>query len=250
MEMENFEDILKQLRNEHGELDTNLHIIEEIIPIDEQMKYFDHSRHVRSPEDIHNRGYWVATLFAPEGDLEQKKLSLSILAGLVDVGAYRALETYHSSPLEPELANWSAMALMESKILISSDLSGEKQVLISTGLGGIARKLRFFAVIPSLHREEFTPLQVEMLTREFNFQLEKKKIDIEEFTFAGNYLKIVLLADIESDLKTVFKNVIVECNEYGNFIDENFLLTNVRKFEDSEIIRLLAKKKNTENENN
>lgn len=242
--MDNFDEILEQLRKEYGNVeDGNLHIIEEIIPVEEQMNYFDWSKKVRSSHDIEHKTYWISLLFTPEIDIQRKRDSLSILAGLTDISSYRAIETYHSSPLEPELANWSAMALMESKILISSDLSGEKQILISTGLGGSDQKLRFFSVLATSNREDFTPLQKEMLTREFNFQFEKHKIKIEEFTFQGNFLKMRILSSIENSLKNVFNIVVEECNQYGNFIDEKYLLTNVRIFDNNEISRLLDKNK-------
>ncbi|HBK30019.1 MAG TPA: hypothetical protein DDZ78_00130, partial [Porphyromonadaceae bacterium] len=86
-------------------------------------------------------------------------------------GAYRSIETYHSSPLEPELQNWSSMALVSSRIVLNSDLSGQQQIYISSGLGGQDKKLRFFALFAAKDRLPFTALQREIIEREFRFQL-------------------------------------------------------------------------------
>jgi len=239
--MDNFDEILDQLRDSSGELKDNLHILEEMIPIEEQMKYFEYSKHIREKHDYVDRNYLVALLFSPDIRLEEKRYSLTVLAGLADIAAYRSIETYHSSPLEPELANWSALALIESRILLDSELSGEKQFLISTGLGGLNGRLRFFAVIVTKDRSEYSDLQKEIMEREIKFAAEHENITIEEFTFTSNHLKILLLADLKRDLKAIFHNVINECNEFGDFIDDKFLLTNVKQFSEEELGRLLNK---------
>lgn len=239
--MDNFDEILNQLRNEHGKIDSNLHIIEKAIPIEEQMEYFNWARNVRTPNDVHHKSYWIATLFTPEIDINKKKDALAILAGLTSVAAYRAIETYNSSPLEAELTNWAIMAYTESKMLINSDLSGEKQVLISTGLGGAKNKLRFFAVIVTIDKNNYTELQKEILTKELEFQFNQNGMEIEEFYFVDNFVKIIFLADIELNIKGIFNKIIDECNSMGNYLGKNFLLTNIKIFNNDEIKETLNK---------
>ena len=242
--MDNFDDILNQLKDSSGGLKENLHVLEEIVPIEEQMHYFEYSKRIRGENDSVDRNYLVAMLFTPEIAVEEKRYCLSMLASLIDIGAYRAIETYHSSPLEPELAHWSALALIESQLLIDSDLSGEKQFLISTGLGGSNGKLRFFVVIATRSREDFTKLQQEIINRELNFQFDKDEhLVIEEYSFSGNHLKILLLSDLKVNIKDIFENGITECNQFGNFIDDKFLLTNVKQFSEEEIKMLLDRHK-------
>lgn len=239
--MDNFDEILNQLRNEHGKIDSNLHIIEKAIPIEEQMEYFNWAKNVRDSNDIAHKTYWIATLFTPEIEINKKKDALAILAGLPNVAAYRAIETYNSSPLEEELSNWALMALTESKMLINSDLSGEKQVLISTGLGGLRNKLRFFAVIVTSDKQAYTTLQKEILEKELKFQFDQHEMETEELRFVDNFVKIIFLADIELNIKNIFNKTIDECNSMGNYLSKNFLLTNIKIFKDEEIKKTLNK---------
>jgi hypothetical protein len=158
------------------------------------------------------------------------------------VGAYRSIETYHSSPLEPELLHWSAMALISSRIVLSSDLSGQQQVYISSGLGGHEKKLRFFALFTTNERLEFTDLQKEIVEREFPFQLQKAEVVIEKLEIKERYFTILMLFPFDKDVKSSLNAAINECNQYGNFIDQKFLFTNVKVLNENEIELLLQKK--------
>ncbi len=248
--MKEFEKMLNQLRDSSGELKANMHLLNEIVPVEEQMKYFEYSKYVQSNKENTglDRNYLIAKLFTPEVGVEDRRYYLSALAGIVDVAAYRAIETYHSSPLEPELANWSAMALTESKILLDADLSGEKQFFVSTGLGGKQGKLRYFSVIASADRSDFNDFQKETLLRELQFAFKTHNIVVETIEPKTNYIKMFLLCGLNQDGHICIENTIKECNEMGHFVDDQFLLTNVKEIEDSEIEELL-KKKNSDSEN-
>jgi len=242
--MEKFDKMLDQLRDSSGELKENMHMLNEIVPVEEQMKYFQYSKYIQTnkEKDSLDRNYLIARLFTPEVELEDKRYYLSVLAGIVDVAAYRAIETYHKSPLEAELTYWSALALAESKILLDAELSGEKQYFVSTGLGGKAKKLRYFTVIASANREDYTEFQKETLLRELRFQFEQNDIDIEDLQIKGNYIKMLLLCGLSHDAKMCVEKAIDEANEFGDYIDHRFILTNVKQIDDDEIERLLSKK--------
>lgn len=253
--MENYDDMLDQLKNSSGEMKSNLHMLNEIVPVEEQMKYFQYSKYIQAEKDKPNldRNYLIARLFTPEVNIEDKKYYLSVLAGLVDVAAYRAIETYHKSPMEPELTNWSAMALVESKILLDSELSGEKQFFVSTGLGGRDGRLRHFSIVASANREMFTDFQRETLLRELQFSFEHDNIVVESIETKGNYIKMFILCDLNHNAAESLENAIKEANEFGNFVDTKFLMTNVKVLDDEEIMKLLkrtdeAEKSKTKNE--
>lgn len=243
--MENFDKMLDQLRDSSGEMKANMHLLNEIVPVEEQMKYFQYSKYVQNnkEKDSLDRNYMIAKLFTPEVNIEDKRYYLSVLAGIVDVAAFRAIETYHSSPLEPELAYWSTLALAESKILLDAELSGEKQFFVSTGLGGKDKKLRYFSVIATEDRSIYSDFQKETLLRELQFQFEQNNIDIENIELKGNYLKIFFLCGLSHDARDCVQAAIDEANQFGHFIDTRFLLTNVKLIDDTEIERLLADKK-------
>jgi len=230
---------LRQTLNEQG-IDS-FHILEELIPIEEQMEYFRYFEKLRREDKPFVRDEEIAVLFSPDESIERKKRSLTLLASIPDVRAYRSIETYHSSPLEPELLNWSSMALVSSRIVLSSDLSGQQQVYISSGLGGHDKKLRFS---PFYHRidNQFSELQKEIVEREFMFQLQKADVVIERFEIKENYFTILMLFPFDKDVKSSLNAAVAECNEYGNFLDPRFLFTNVKVLSEKEIVQLLKKK--------
>lgn len=241
--MSNQDDLLAKLRetlNEQG-IDS-FHILEDLVPIEVQMDYFRYFEKLRKENASFVRDDEVSILFSPDSSIERKKRSLSLLASIPDVGAYRSIETYHSSPLEPELLHWSSMALVNSRIVLSSDLSGQQQVYISSGLGGQDKKLRFFALFASVDRQIFTELQREIVEREFRFQLEQADVTVEKFEIKPNYFTILMLFPFDKDVKASLNDAIDECNQYGNFLDPKFLFTNVKVLSEAEIESLLSKK--------
>ncbi len=220
----------------------SFHILEDLVPIEEQMEYFRYFDRIRRENRAFVRDEEVALLFSPEEPVERKKRSLILLASIPDVGAYRSIETYHSSPLEPELSHWASMALVSSRIVLSSDLSGQQQIYISSGLGGQDKKLRFFSLFTTIDRQPLTDLQKEIVTREFTFQLEKADVIIEKFEIKANYFTIQILFAFDSDARSCLDAAVNECNQYGNFLDKKFLFTNVKVLSEAEINNLLEKK--------
>ena len=231
---------LRQTLNEQG-IDS-FHILEDLVPIEEQMEFFRYFDRLRRENSLFVRDDEVSILFSPDEPIERKKKSLTLLASIPDVGAYRSIETYHSSPMEPELLHWSSMALVSSRIVLSSDLSGHQQVYISSGLGGQDKKLRFFALFTTNDRQHFTDLQKEMVEREFTFQLQKADVVIEKFEIRENYFTILMLFPFSKDVKSSLNDAITECNQYGNFLDTKFLFTNVKVLSEKEIENILEKK--------
>ena len=237
------DDLLKNLRQTLSEQGIeSFHVLEDLVPIEEQMEYFRYFDRLRRENSPFVRDEEIALLFSPDASVERKKKSLSRLASIPDVGAYRAIETYHSSPLEKELFNWSSMSLVGSRIILSSDLSGRQQIYVSSGLGGYERKLRFFALFTSNDRQVFTDLQKEIVDREFRFQLKKAEVEIEKFEIKDNYFTLLMLFPIDTDVRTSINEAVNEINQYGNFLDPKFLFTNVKILDESEIEKLLEKK--------
>src|SRR5690554_5072842 len=231
------DDLLARLRQtlEEQGIDS-FHILEDLVPIEEQMEYFRYFDRIRRENRAFVRDEEVALLFSPEEPVERKKRSLILLASIPDVGAYRSIETYHSSPLEPELSHWASMALVSSRIVLSSDLSGQQQIYISSGLGGQDKKLRFFSLFTTIDRQPLTDLQKEIVTREFTFQLEKADVIIEKFEIKANYFTIQILFAFDSDARSCLDAAVNECNQYGNFLDKKFLFTNVKVLSEARLI--------------
>lgn len=236
-------DLLRKLQetiNAQG-IDS-FHMLEDSVPIEEQMEYFRYFERLRIENIPFERDNEIDILFSSDAAVERKKQSLSLLASIPDVTAYRSIETYQSSPLEPELSNWSSMALISSRIVLSSDLSGQQQIYVSSGLGGMDKKLRFFALFTTTERKPFTELQKEIVGREFRFQLEQNDVEIEKFDIHDNYFTILLLLPIDKDIQTNLRDAINECNQYGSFLETKFLLTNTKILSETEINTLLKRK--------
>jgi hypothetical protein len=101
-------------------------------------------------------------------------------------------------------------------------------VFISTGLGGKDEKLRYFVVLMTRSRVNLTASQKMVIKNEFEFILNKFDAVLEEADFSDYLATITLLLPMNHSLKSVFKEAIDECNRYGNFLNDDFIVTNVR----------------------
>lgn len=235
-------DLFSNLRQKLNEQDIDFfHILEDLVPIKEQMYYFKYFDQLRKENSQFNPEEEIAILFSSEESVERKRRSLTLLASIPDIGAYRSIETYHSNPIDKELEKWSSMSLVSSRIILSSDLSGHQQIYISSGLGGQDKKLRFFSLFSTLNREPFTNLQKEIIEREFKFQIQRSEVIIEKFEIENNYFTILMLFPFDINVKSSLNDAIAECNQYGNFLDKKYLFTNVKILDKMEIDKLLNK---------
>lgn len=223
--------------------ETNPHmfnIIEEPIDIDLQVKYFKRSqrlkKQVHKVEDVLAR---VSQLYDENIRVEEKRDILILLASFNEnVEAYRALEAFWNTA-QGDVRPWAAMAYRESKMSLESSLLDEKQVLISTGLGGKGYKLRYF--ICFLHNEniEYTDVQQKIIRDELSFIFQQYQAECEKVEFSGSYAKISGLIPFTADVREILTKVTEECNQYGNFISTNFMVTNVKALDDEELTEFL-----------
>lgn len=165
---------------------------------------------------------------------------MTYLALTGDVRAFRELEIYNTQA-EDALQDWSDMALMHSRITMEADLLDEKHIFISTGLGGHDSLIRFFSFFKSKDGETFSDYQKELIEKEFSFALSPYQGTIEEFSMHENYFTLLYLIDINADIKQVIQRAVDECNTYGNFISNSYVITNVRKYSEEDIRKELNK---------
>jgi hypothetical protein len=243
--MKEQEDIFKRFYESFRNMDGHFHILEHRVPVEQQMAYFKYSDRIRkekkSVKDSDCQRYTV-DLQSGELSRDEKKRILSILASSKQVCAYRVLEKYLQNP-DPQLINWAYMALMESRITLESELSGEKQIYISTGLGGKGEKLRFYVLILSSGGEDFLDYQREVIKKEFGFLLPKNDCELERITIDDKYVELVFLIPVRIDIREILENVIRECNLYGSFLSEVFTITNVKELEKEEVHRIVERYK-------
>jgi hypothetical protein len=241
--MKEQEDIFKRFYESFRNMEGHFHILEHRVPVEQQMAYFKYSDRIRKEKnDIEEDDYQkcIVDLQSDELPKEEKKRILSILASSKQVRAYRILEKYLQNP-DPQLINWAYMALMESRITLESELSGEKQIYISTGLGGKGEKLRFYVLILSFGGKVFLEYQREVIEKEFGYLLQKNDCEIERLTIGDKYVELVFLIPVRNDIRKVLEDVIRECNLYGNFLSEIFTITNVKEFDEEEVSRIIER---------
>ncbi|MDR2628140.1 MAG: hypothetical protein LBC40_08930 [Dysgonamonadaceae bacterium] len=219
----------------------HLRILETNVPVETQMEYFRISEKIgRLPDKPIPFEHQLDLINAPNASEKEKKYCLAALAHSGDVRAYRALEAYAGHP-EPALKDWAAMALMEARVSLEAELSDEKQIFISTGLGGKGSKLRFFALMKSKKLKPFSPYQKDLIEREFPFQIGMSNGSVDDISVEKNYITLVFLLEISANIRHVLDNAIIECNQYGDFIDTSYLVTNVKIFSKEDIENELKK---------
>lgn len=221
---------------------SNLNILEEEVDIAVQKQYFALQETLsKSPEDYQNtcKQYVenIDDLFDDAIDEEVKKRMLVILATVDDVSIYRAIENFskENSPLQ----KWAVIALQQSRMLIQSTLLDNPGVFISTGLGGQGTLLRYFCVFVNRKAGELEDFQRNIIKNETEAAILPLKGVIEQIDFSDAYTTMLLLLPIDTDLQPLFTTIIDECNQYGNFLHENMIITNVKKLDDAEIRTIL-----------
>jgi len=172
---------------------------------------------------------------------ELKKEVLARMASVDSVECYRAIEAYIEHAPEP-LMPWAVLALNESRMLLESKIMEQNLVFISTGLGGKDQKLRYFVVLMTRTRVDLTSTQKMVIKNEFETILKKFDAVLEKADFSGYLATITLLLPMNHSLKSVFKEAIDECNRYGNFLNDDFIVTNVRVLSFGEIKDFLEKR--------
>jgi hypothetical protein len=240
------EQFYSNIQKAFGDLPDNYSILEERIEIEVQMKYFEFSKSIRekdiSDECFENR----EELFLDEINIDRKKEIISAIATLDDVKAYRTIEKI-AGLSEGELKQWATLALQESRMLLQSSLLDEQQVFISTGLGGKGKMLRYNVVfINHIQDELLNKTQQKLVKDELAFEIKGNEGEFESMDFMEGFSTALVMLPLKADIKTVFQNVVDECNQYGNFLDEDMIVTNVKIMSRSEIIQLLYQNKNPE----
>jgi len=238
MEVEN---IMNKIQNYLGNAPENLTVLEEQIDIELQMEYFDLSGEVKKNINKDKVLSEKDMIFLNDISLDEKKELLCKLASVEDVAAYRTLEKYlKQSP--QDIYKWAFLALQESKMLLESSFLDENRVFISTGLGGKGRKLRYNVVFLSNQKTAINEIQKKVIINESDQILKQLNCENEKINFYENYASLIILIPLEVDLKFIFRKIIDECNIYGNFLNKNFIITNVKILNDNEIQNIINKK--------
>jgi hypothetical protein len=228
-----------QIQKVLDSLPDNFSILEEQIDIDIQVKYFETANKIRQKSDANEYFEIRDELFLPEVDLERKRKILLAIAAIDDVKAFRTIEKF-VTVADGDIKQWAVLAMQESRMLIQSSLLEEQQVFISTGLGGKGQKLRYYVVfINKKQNEILTVTQQKLLKDELIYQLSQNGGEFESMDFSEEFSTVLVMLPLQTDLKKVFRNIIDECNQYGDFLDDDMIVTNVKVMSRNEILEML-----------
>ena len=237
------DNIYKKIQEAISSLPENFSILEEQIDVELQMEYFNYSRDLKTGFPVELILQHQDDLFDPAIPLDEKKNLLVLLASQEKVEAFRTIEKYAQHP-DPELREWSILALQESRMVIQSSLMDEQQVYISTGLGGREQKLRYFVVfISNENVEQYSTVQRLLIKTELEYALSHNNGLLEEINFEKDLAIAILLLPVKSDIQGVFSSVINECNQYGDFVRPDIIITNVKRMSINEIRRFINREK-------
>jgi hypothetical protein len=215
-----------------------LQFLETSVPVEKQMEYFRYSEKIKDSVQPTSIEKQIEILQAPESSPKELRYALAYLAVSGNIEAYRMIESYSKEHQD----EWTMMSLVQAKITLESELSGEKKIFISTGLGGKKDKLRFTAFFKTDSLRPFLTYQRELIEKELRYTIEQCGGETEEVNIAENYCILLFLVDIGVDIKAMFGKAIRECNQYGNFLNNSYTITNVRLFTEEDIQRELHHK--------
>ena len=239
--------ILEQFQQLLNLSEDGFQILEHQVPVETQMEYFKFnnrlSRKMPAVEDIDIENL-SAGLYDTASSTDAIKKTLSTLALTRNPKAYRILEQY-AQTAGKELTDWAHMALMEIRMALETELSDERHIYISTGLGGKGNKLRFYILLLSAAGNPFLDYQRQVIEREFTYLFLQEDGEIEQLNIRDNYVEVVTLAPIQADINRMIANVIRECNQYGDFLSNIVTLTNVKRLTQREIAEIIQKHENS-----
>lgn len=231
--------ILDNVKGLVGSIPENFSVLEEEIDIAIQFAYFKQAKELRTKwkkEELQKPEYTEAYLEeVPEKlqnrevSLDEKKTLLIELAASEDVKVFRFLEGC-SKYCPEELAQWLALAKHESKMQIESVLLDQKQVFISTGLGGIGNKLRYAIAFRTIDNQPITESQQSVVQNELDFELTSNNASLEQIRFEEEYAIGKILIPLQEDVNKILKSALQACNDLGAFLQDNFVVTNVKDF--------------------
>ncbi len=240
--MEENENLYDKIKDLFGTSSGNFSILEEKIDLGLQMEYFRLSRDVRTDSKEVDLNSLSSRLFSKTTSHADKQESLVRLASMENVEAYRHIERFMSDP-PGELRDWGILALQESRMLLESKLLDQNQVFISTGLGGKGDKLRYFIVLVGSRDEAFSGLEKKIIRDEFSYTFMKNDAEREKIRFSKSLCAIMAIIPLHATIKTIIDEAIFECNQFGDFLNENFVITNVKELSFKEIRKFLATQK-------
>jgi hypothetical protein len=233
------ENIYDNIRGIINNIPDNFKILEETIDIEVQKEFFESTKNLQIDPQRDVLSEMIFSLNNPETSINNCKIILQKIALIDSVEAFRAIETYAKNPRQ-ELKEWSILSLQQSKMLLQCSLLDEQQVFISTGLGGKNDKLRYFLVFPfNQNVIKLSEIQKEALINELTFFLSKHNGETEYTEFDKKYATAMTLIPLKAPIPAIIRDVLNECNNLGDFLSPDVMITNMKKLTHDEINKII-----------
>ena len=217
------EEILKFLED----IPETFSILEEGIDEQTQNEYLNYSHsfeqgELNDDETMHISGMLFSTKTPPEA----KKKALTLLAHLGTITAYRQIEKYYNTPGN-ELKTWAALALQECRMFLETSLTDESTGFISSGLGGLDDKMRYYFLVLPSGEKPFTSTQQTIIENEFDLVARDLNCVVETVDSSGSYMGLTALVPLDVAIGTFIETGIEQSNELGDFVFEYYYVTNM-----------------------
>lgn len=237
----NYDNIGEILSN----IPDNYKILEETIDIEVQKDFYESSKSLDFNAELDAIDILIEKLNNAALSVADKKSTLQKLAMIDSVDAFRALEAYSQKP-QNELKDWAVLSLQQSRMIMHTSLLDEQQVFISTGLGGKNDKLRYFLIFPFNEVLDVNTIQKKSLEQELKYFLGRHGAELEEINFQNGFATGLALIPLKAPVSDIIAETLLECNQYGNFLSDDVIITNIKKFNITEILEII---KNHEQQN-
>jgi hypothetical protein len=239
MEFDSIHDNLKDLLDKTG---GKFNIFEEQIDVDMQVEFFEQAnKDLEEKIELGDFDNVSKELFRKDVSVDLKKKLLVQLSNSKDVEHYRLIEKFIKTS-KFDLRSWAILALQHARISLESDLLDEQQVFISTGLGGKGENLRYFLVGKLKGNKTFSSSQIQITKNEFDIQFKKNNSIIEKIDFFNDFFTLVALIPISLPISDVIVESISQANNFGSFLHDQYLVTNVKILDVDEIDMYFKKK--------
>ncbi|KGN84480.1 hypothetical protein [Porphyromonas sp. COT-290 OH860] len=167
------------------------------------------------------------------------------LACTESIAALRAIEL-----VLPELTGskreWALLAELQLRISIVGDLLGERQVAMTSGLGGSGTLIRINGIVLSRDFAPWLPYQQELMTEELRRCCSEEGGSLEEEIWGECFYIFVVLLPYNSDIMPLIRGYVKQCNEYGQFIQMDCMVTNLQKFTAEDANKLIDELKQSQ----
>jgi len=238
MEYESIQDNLKNLLATTG---GKLNILEEQIDVDLQVEFFELANKKLKENNISEEFDLEKKLYGNDFSEDEKKSLLVKLSNSKEVEHYRIIEKFIDTA-KGNIRSWAILALQHARIGLESDLLEEQQVFISTGLGGKGESLRYFFAGKLKNQNEFSESQKKIVNNEFRHSFKEHDSELEKISFVNELFTLIALIPINKPISDVITNAIAEANNFGDFLIDDYLVTNVKLLDISDIQHYFKKK--------